>query len=169
MRKLRAAAVQLRSGIEPAANRAAGGSESGTPFVFTPSQLQRAGMKTQGRFPGARPFAELSDAGQAVLPSRIPNSGTADRAAQLLLPGAILGGGGIGALAGGDVQGAGTGAGLSTAAMLALLVGGTKVGQKVIQRAVIDRPASAKMLGRAIRDKRGLFGSASLPLLIADY
>lgn len=158
--------------IEDAANRAAGGSETGTPFMFTPSQLQRAGMATERRFPGSRPFAELADAGQAVLPSRIPNSGTADRAAQMLLPGAILGGGGLGALSGNDPQsvatGAGTGAGLSTAAMLALLAGGTKTGQRALQRAIIDRPATMKQLGRQIRNRTGLFGSASLPFVISE-
>jgi hypothetical protein len=155
--------------IEDATTRAKGGSETGTPFVFTPSQLQAAGLKTKARYPGARPFGELADAGQEVLPSRIPNSGTADRAAQMMLPGAILGGGGLGALAGGDVQGAGTGAGVSTLAMLALLAGGTKTGQKALQRLVIDRPATMKQLGRQIRNRTGLFGSATLPAMIADY
>jgi hypothetical protein len=156
--------------IEDATNRAAGGSETGTPFVFTPSQLQRAGMKTQGRYPGARPFAELADAGQEVLPSRIPNSGTADRISQMALPAGLLGGGaGLGFAAGGDAQGAQTGA-MSTAALTAaLLLGGTKGGQKVLQRAIIDRPQTAKLLGTQIRNRSGLLGSASLPFLLADY
>lgn len=156
--------------IEDATRRAAGGSETGTPFVFTPSQLQRAGIATEKRYPGARPFGDLADAGQEVLPSRVPNSGTADRAAQMLLPSAIVGGGaGLGTLASGDLQGAGTGAGVSTLATLALLAGGTKTGQKAAQKLLIDRPQTMKMLGNAIRNRAGIFGSAALPFALTDY
>lgn len=156
--------------VEDAATRAAGGSGTEMPFVFTPSQLQRAALATKKKYPGPRPFEELTDAAQEVLPSRVPNSGTADRAAQMLTGGSILSGGaGLGALAGGDLEGAGTGAGLSTAAMLALLAGGTKTGQRALQRAIIDRPATMKQLGRQIRNRTGLFGSASLPFVVADY
>lgn len=154
--------------IEDATNRAAGGSETGTPFMFTPSQLQRAGMKSQGQFPGPRPFAELADSGQRVLPSRVPDSGTAGRAAQMLLVPGMLGGG-AGYAASGDAQGVGTGAGISTALMLTLLAGGTKGGQKALQKALIDRPVVMQQLGRQIRNRAGIFGSAALPALIADY
>lgn len=156
--------------IEDATNRAAGGTETGTPFVFTPSQLQRAGMKTQSRFPGPRPFADLADSGQAVLPSRVPNSGTADRAAQMLLPGALVGGAGLGALSADEspAHGAGAGAGISLALTAALLAGGTKTGQKAVQKLLIDRPVVAQQLGRQIRNRAGIFGHAALPLLVAN-
>lgn len=156
--------------IEDASNRAAGGSETGTPFVFTPSQLQRAGMATERRYPGQRPFADLADSGQEILPSRIPNSGTADRAAQMLIPGALVGGAGLGALSADEsaVHGAGAGAGTSAAVMLALLAGGTKTGQKAVQKLLIDRPVVAQQLGRQIRNRAGIFGHAALPLLVAN-
>jgi hypothetical protein len=150
------------STVEDATNRAAGGSETGTPFVFTPSQLQRAGLATGKRYPGARPFAELADAGQEVLPSRIPNSGTADRAAQMLIPGMVGGGAGLGFAAGGDAQGAATGTGMSLALAAALLAGGTKTGQKAMQKLLIDRGVTAQILGRQIRNNAGIFGSGAL-------
>jgi hypothetical protein len=149
--------------IEDAARRAAGGSESGTPFVFTPNQLQRAGLATEKRYPGPRPFADLADAGQQVLPSRIPNSGTADRLMQAGMGTALLGGAGVGYAT--DTQSAMAPAALT----LALALGGTKTGQKALNAALFGRPAKAEMLGRAIKRRSGLFGSASLPLLISDY
>lgn len=153
--------------IEDAATRAAGGSETGTPFVFTPSQLQRAGLKTAKTYPGPRPFASLADNGQAVLPSRIPNSGTADRLMQGGIGAGILGGGtGLGYLAGGDMEGAQKGAATSAALTAALLLGGTRGGQKGLGKFLFDRPATAEMLGRAISRRSGLFGSGTIPLVM---
>ena len=161
------AAYRATKTVENAATRAAGGSQSGTNFVFTPSQLQRAGIASAKKYPGPRPFAELADAGQEVLPSQIPNSGTADRAAQMMLPGLIGGGAGIGALSDGT-DGAATG-GMYGAALAALLTaGGTRAGQKALDMAVISRPAAARQLGEQVNRRRGLFGHAGVPLMIAN-
>ncbi len=77
-------AYAMLTPIKKAAERAKG--QGG---VFTPNQLQSA----------SRPGTEMRDfanAGQAVLPNRVPNSGTADRG---LLAGMLLGGAPIGASA----------------------------------------------------------------------
>lgn len=153
--------------IEDAANRSAGGSVTETPFVFSPSQLQRAGMATQKKFPGPRPFADLADAAQSVLPNRIPNSGTADRALQVALPAAIAGGSGIGLAAGGDAQSAGVGASIPTAALILAALGGTRQGQRLIN-ASLNRPASVQRLGGTIRRNAGLFGSGAIPLVMSN-
>jgi hypothetical protein len=59
--------------VEKAADKAA--AQGG---VFTPHQLQRAAR-------GMGPLAPLADDAQAVLASRVPNSGTADRTLQAIL------------------------------------------------------------------------------------
>lgn len=151
--------------LERAANSGAGGSQTDEIFNFTPNQLQRAGLDAQRRYPGPRPFAELADQGQQVLPSKLPNSGTADRLmAASLLPGSAALGLGGGFAVGQDPESAFTGAGLATA--LALL--GTRQGQQLVQRALIDRPEGMRRAGRAITARRGLFGSAMLPVVAQD-
>jgi hypothetical protein len=138
----------------------------GANYVFTPSQLQDAVKFAQRRFPGATPLSELADTGQAVLPSKLPDSGTARRVIQnTILGGAALGGaGGVDYASDGDSN-----ALRNTALTTALLaLGGTKAGQKVLQKSLLDRPGKAQALGRAIKARQGLFGSAALPLLIAD-
>lgn len=150
--------------VEDAVTRA-----DGAGYVATPSQLQDALKKTQRRFPGQTPLSDLADNGQLVLPNSVPNSGTADRAAQMVAAGSLIGAGtGAGAYFGGDAAGAGTGAGTSAAATALLLLGGTKAGQKVLQKAIIDRPATAQILGNTMKRRMGLFGSASLPFVITE-
>lgn len=151
--------------LERAANSGAGGSQTDEIFNFTPNQLQRAGLDAQRRYPGPRPFAELADQGQQVLPSKLPNSGTADRLmAASLLPGSAALGLGGGFAVGQDPESAFTGAGLATA--LALL--GTRQGQQLVQHALIDRPERMRRAGRIITARRGLFGSAMLPVVAQD-
>lgn len=156
--------------LEDATNKAAGGSQTDELFMFTPSQLQRAGMSAQKKFPGPRPMGGLADAGQAVLPSRIPNSGTADRAAAMMLPGAtgagILGGSSAAGYALDGSDGAQSGAMTSAAAMALLALGGTKSGQKLITKALADRPKAIEEFGKKIKKRRGLFGSTGAGLLI---
>lgn len=150
--------------LENAANRNSGGSNTEMPFVFTPNQLQRSGMFTQKKFPGARPFADLADSGQQVLPNTIPNSGTADRAMQAALAplglGAVVGGG-AGYLAGGT-DGAQTGVAASTTAMMLAALGGTRQGQRAINEVLTVRPELARQFADQLKRRSGLFGSASV-------
>lgn len=138
----------------------------GTGYVFTPSQLQDAAKATQKKFPGRMAIGDLADTGQEVLPSRVPDSGTAGRAAQMLTGGGLLGlGTGAGALLdGGD--GAKEGFVDSAALTALLLLGGTKAGQKALDLATISRPNLLRRGGRAIRKKAGLFGAASIPFAL---
>lgn len=145
--------------LQDAVTRATGGSGSGENFIFTPSQLQRAGIAAQKKYPGAQPFEKLADAGQEVLPSQVPNSGTADRLSQIALGGGLVGAGtGAGALAGGG-EGAQTG-GMSAAAITALLaLGGSRKGQQLLDLAMISRPPAVQSVGRALPRVGGLFGA----------
>lgn len=152
--------------IEKAAKKAVNGTTSGEIQVFTPAQLNTAATQTADKFGGPRPFADLGDAGQRVLPSKIPDSGTAGRLATFALP-AVLGGSsvGVGAVAGG-ADGAQTGGLTSLGIAAALLAGGTKTGQKAIQKALTERMDSAEWVGRQVRKRKGLFGTAAVPLLL---
>ncbi|MEM8616617.1 MAG: hypothetical protein AAGF20_06745 [Pseudomonadota bacterium] len=142
--------------LEDATQRAAGGSQTGEIFTFTPSQLQRAGLKNQKKFKGRRPFGELADLGQQVLPSSLPNSGTTDRA----LMTAALGAGGVGATEGYYSEGVPSGT-LSAVGLAALLAaGGTRGGQGSINGVLFNRPRVVQQVGDAVRRRRGLFGSA---------
>lgn len=142
--------------------------------LITPAQLGRADFNSTGQLEGRLnaasgngPFWDLARAGQQVLPSKLPDSGTATRLAVGSAATGLLGGGGY-ALGGteGATQGAGTGAALS--ALLAL--GGTRTGQRALVSALLDRPDAAVTIGEAaIRNSRigGWTGAGTLtPLLI---
>lgn len=150
--------------LEDAVKRARNGSRSGEVQVFTPSQLIDAGTLTASRYPGPRPFAALADAGQEVLPSRIPDSGTARRLSQLALPGVLGGAGYTLDRASGDDGMGGVLSGLGTAALLA--AGGTKGGQKALQNVIFVRPEALRAAGRAISQRSGMFGAGFIPLAL---
>lgn len=154
-------AYRMAKVLEDAQGRAINGTGSGATNIFTPAQLNLAARANAKKFGGQRPFAQLAEAGQEVLPSKIPDSGTAGRMLQLMLPSAVAGGAGGYAL--GDSP---TGV-VSTLALMALLRGGaSKAGQKAMSKALFDRPDSLKALGTAINKRKGLFGAASIPLML---
>lgn len=154
--------------LEDAVTRARSGSATEEIYQFSPYQLQSAGHAALNRFPGQRPFAELADAGQQVLPNRVPNSGTTDRAMQALLPGLTVGGAGLGYAAGGN-EGAATGGAIPlTLAALAAL-GGTRRGQQFINQSLTRRPDSMRRLGDWTLRHSGLFGSGAMaPVVIGQ-
>lgn len=143
--------------LQSATDRAQTGAQSGTPEIFTPAQLRAVTRSSKYAGTGTNaPFYDLAKAGQEVLPSTVPNSGTADRGfLGLALPG-VLGGTSI-------ATGALTDPTLATPlAMLALL--STKTGAKVAQKALTGRSPAAKALGTKLinqRRKAGLFGAAT--------
>jgi len=123
--------------------------EAGNP-IFTPSQLNTASVRNGG-MAFSRPFRQLAEAGQQVLPSKIPDSGTAGRAAIGLLA-ATAGGGGTGAVAGTPFGESGTG-GLGGAGIgLATGLLYTKAGQRALTAALLRRPAIFKQGGNYIAD-----------------
>jgi len=101
--------------------------------MFTPAQLGQAdranGIKFGGKRAAARgdtPFSAYAEAGQAVLPNQVPDSGTAGR---VLVPLALVGGGGGADAAFGD----GVGTGLTIGTILASLY--SRAGQRVLTKA----------------------------------
>lgn len=152
--------------LKDATNRARNGSRSGEVGVFTPSQLSDAAAQNARRFGGTegttqQPFFNLTRAGQEILPSQVPDSGTAGRLATLALPG-ILGGVGAGAgYAGGDTQ-TGLGGGLALGALLT--AGGSRAAQQALVKALLDRPAPIRAFGRQVNDRAYLGGMFGAPL-----
>jgi hypothetical protein len=126
--------------------------------LFSAAQLNSAdaGNASQlvGRIASAsgdRPFAELAGHAQAVLPSKVPDSGTATRAMVMRgLTGAGLFGSttGAGYLAGDT--GAGAETGLGTMAVLGLL--GSKAAQRAMVKALADRPDWLRAAGSSIQN-----------------
>jgi hypothetical protein len=147
-------------------DRAAVGTQAGAPNVFTPAQLMQSVRASERRGYGdlAR-LRELGMAGQDVLPSTVPNSGTTDR---MLAVQALGGAGALGGAAGfagnPTAEGAagGTATGLGSAASLAALAAllGTRGGQSALESILITRPQVAQRVGQGIRRRGGLFGSA---------
>jgi hypothetical protein len=146
-------------------NRARNGTRAGEVGLPSPSQFVDAAAASERKY-GLSTLRPLAEDAQRVLPSSLPNSGTTDRALA-----AGLGLAGLGAVGGGEAYATGDASttGKLAAALALLTAGGTKTGQRTLQRMLFDRPAQAQMVGRAIQNKRGLFGSAALPLLISDY
>lgn len=130
--------------------------------VFTPAQLgtsaKQAGQNYGGRGASTRrDFFDLQRAGQEVLPSQVPNSGTADRlAAAAVLP-----------ILPAAVGGAGYSAGLlspENAGLFASLgLPFTKTGAAALQKLLVERPEIMQRYGQKILDngrRGGMFGNA---------
>lgn len=169
-------ANQAYAGLVPIENssitatNAAGGANQ-----FTPAQYGRAAVNNTRRFGGrsaaARgdiPGGDLQRAAQQVLPSDVPNSGTADRAmAAMLLP-AALGGSGIAASQFTDDP-------LLAAVLLSMAGASSQTGQRVLQRALVDRPDVIRDAGNYVYQLRDLggrggaaLGAGSIPWLLAN-
>jgi len=140
--------------------------------LFTPAQVNRASIQSANRLTGQgattnRPFYELATRAQEVLPSRVPDSGTAGRWAMLALPSALGGTGAAAGYVGGDAQ---TG-GLSGLALGALLTaGGSRPAQRALTAALLDRPDAAVRIGNRIYNGArvgGMFGAGAAPILLA--
>lgn len=153
--------------LRDAVNRGRNGTRVGDPGLFAPSQLADAAASNSKRFGNSQgttrqPFFDLTRAGQRVLPSAIPDSGTAGR---LAVTGGVaaLGGGGAGlGYLGGDPE-TGAGGALSAGALLALA--GTRSGQRTLTRLILDRPDVAvriggQLNGRLGRTAGGMFGAS---------
>ena len=135
--------------------------------AITPAQLSRAVTSNTNKFGGRAAAArgdnltDLMRYGQEVLPSTVPNSGTADRGlAALFLP-AALGGG---AAYSGLQENPGTAGLLATLAAMS-----TKTGQKALQKALTSRPGSVRKAGGLFgsrKAQRAIGGAITAPLLI---
>lgn len=164
--------------VMPAYNEAKGAFSRLAPFekarigainqeAITPAQLSRAVTSNTNKFGGRAAAArgdnltDLMRYGQEVLPSTVPNSGTADRGlAALFLP-AALGGG---AAYSGLQENPGTAGLLATLAAMS-----TKTGQKALQKALTSRPSSVRKAGGLFggrKAQRAIGGAITAPLLI---
>jgi hypothetical protein len=155
----RADAAYRKSGIV----RDAVGRGKNTGGVFTPAQLGMSAEANAKKFGGKnattqRPFYELQRAAQDVLPSSIPNSGTADRVmASALLP-ALPG------LAGAGAAGMDWISPEQAALMASLGLPFTKTGVATFQKMMIARPEIVRSAGQKVLDRKhvgGLFGAGA--------
>lgn len=148
---LRAADQAFRGSriVEGGVNRAI---NNDAPGVFTPAQLGMEARQNANRYGGnaattARPFYQLQRDAQTVLPSRLPNSGTADRSWVLQTFPAIA---------------AGTAYQLGfldpkTAALFAGLgIPYTRTGQRAFQKLLVSRPDRVRQIGEAIIARHGI-------------
>jgi hypothetical protein len=144
--------------------------------LVMPSQLNTASVMNTNRYGGPsraattdRPFYDLATSGQAVLPSRVADSGTAGRAAIAAALAATGAGAGTGYAADGG-QGAATGGAagaavpLSIAALLA--AGGSRTGQNLVARALLDRPDVLRRAGLGLLENSSRGSIASVPLAL---
>jgi hypothetical protein len=138
----------LRDAVDQARN----GSASGVPGLPTPAQINTAASRNAKQFGGTQgttevPFYKLTEAAQNVLPSRVPDSGTAGR---LLVAGGLgaLGSGvgaGLGYTGGDTAGGAGAGLGYTAAGLGVGSLLYSKTAQKLAVEALLRRSG---MMGR---------------------
>lgn len=131
--------------------------------LFTPAQLRSVSTQNTVNYggrnaarAGEEPFHELTAAGQAAQGNRVPDSGSAGRAAMLGIPLLAGAGGGMGAAGspddrlGGAEGGAGTA--LKYGGLAALLY--TRGGQRLIQTVLSRRPQLLRDIGQRINEGR---------------
>ena len=131
--------------------------------LFTPAQINMADAMSAKRLEGPmasasgdRPFFDLARAGQEVLPSKLPDSGTATRG--LVGAGLVggIGGAGVGSAFGDPSSGAQTGLGLT----LLLAAGGSRPAQRAMVSLLADRPDLLTRLGNTVFGNARLGGGA---------
>jgi hypothetical protein len=143
--------------------------------LFTPAQINTADAMSARRLNGPmasaagdRPFFDLARAGQEVLPSKLPDSGTATRG----LIGASLVGGIGGAGVGSAFGDAGTGAQTGLGLTLLLAAGGSRPAQAAMVNLLTRRPAAARRIGDIITRNAGIGGwtgaGTLTPLLVGN-
>lgn len=135
--------------LKDAVNRARNGVRSGETDLFSPSQLSDAAAANARQFGGSQgttqqPFYDLTRHAQKILPSNVPDSGTAGRLAALAIPSLFGATGGAGGWALGDA-GEGTKYGLGLGAVAAL--GGSKTAQKMLVASLLKRPDWLRAIG----------------------
>ena len=131
--------------------------------VWTGAQLGQAMKANNAKF-GQRglnaqtnsPFYQLQQDMQNVLPNQIPPTGV-NAAPALAIGGAALGA--TGEATDNDYLRMGALAALPAAAY-------TKQGQKAISAILLDRPDALRQFGESVRRRKGLFGSAAVPLAL---
>lgn len=143
--------------LRDATAAARNGTRTGENFLYAPSQVADAANANAKRFGQQQgtpevPFYGLTNAGQSVLPSKVPDSGTAGRALlAALLPSAVAGGAGYGA---GGVEGGLAGLGVAGAGAALYSRGG----QRQLVNLLMNRSPRAQALGGYLNQQAGLGG-----------
>jgi hypothetical protein len=114
--------------------------------VFTPGNLTQAVSASGRKYPGTPPLKELSRLAQNVIPSKMPDSGTARRAALTGLglagAGGVAGGGlGYNSETGLSAEDAAYGAATTLTPLAILSLLGSRTGQRGLSKFMFDRPA----------------------------
>ncbi|NRA42742.1 MAG: hypothetical protein HRU21_10625 [Pseudomonadales bacterium] len=126
----------------------------------TPRQVVRQGNISRNRFGGLNPMSVLARTADKVIRPSVPNSGTVDR----LLPVAL----GAGAIAENSVTGENNATGTAAGVLGTLALLGTPTGQKMLQRAVFDRPELARNTGALIGRNAPFWSSVGTGAVIAN-
>lgn len=141
--------------------------------VFRPGDLTSAVSKSKLKYPGEVPLADFAEAAQSVLPSKLPDSGTARRAmfGALTLGGVgAVTGSGSSAAEGGNlsdiVTSGGAGAAVPLATLGLLAAGGTRGGQRALSKLLFDRPQTAKVLGNLTEKYAPKVGTGLIPFVM---
>jgi hypothetical protein len=168
------AANRLNAQVETLGSALDNGPAQKAGQLFSPGRLDDISRVNARNFGGRmasltgvnRPFYQLTQAGNEVMPNLTPDSGTAGRLALIPLLGGI-GGAGVGAAVGGDdkVNSGEIGAGYGSLLALAAMGPYSKTGQKVLQKALLaDRPQRFIQIGNyLVRNPKyaGMFGSGA--------
>lgn len=141
-----------------------------TEGVFTPGQLGMADRANAKKFDGKisaasgdSPFFDLQRAAQNVLPSKVPDSGTAGRLAVMGGATSLTGAGaGLGYLSGDTKGGAETGLGLT--ALLAAAY--TRAGNKRLAQLLLSRSPAARAIAEKIAGRAPIAGAAGTALML---
>ena len=168
------AANRLNGQVETLASALDNGPTQKADQLFSPGRLDDVSRVNARNFGGRmasltggnRPFYNLTQAGNAVLPRVVPDSGTAGR--MMLVPLATGGiGSTIGAATGGNDRVEGGEEGLKWGALAGLLAAGpySKTGQQIIQKVLLgDRPDRIVRIGDYLINKApvgGMFGAGA--------
>jgi hypothetical protein len=159
------AANEAFSGLAPFENARIGAINQA---AISPAQLARAVTSNTKKFGGrgaaasGKNLTDLMKYGQEVLPSTVPNSGSADRGLMALALPAVLGGGAYGASQLTDNP--------TAASMLALLAAlSTKTGAKAFQATATKRTPALRKAGGLFgsrKARRAIGGAITAPILI---
>lgn len=155
--------------LRDAVNRARNGARTGEVEIFAPSQLADAAASNARKYGNSQgttnqPFYQLTRSAQEVLPSSIPDSGTAGRLVLPALVGATAGGGSYAAQEG-DEAAPSTGT-LGTAAIASLIAAApySKVARDRIQKILLsERPEAVEATGRKLLENAEIIGLLSRP------
>lgn len=154
--------------IRSAVNAARNGAGSGTSDVFSPAQLSTAAAQSARKFGNSQgttnqPFFDLTRAGQEVLPSSIPDSGTAGR---LVIP-ALVGGLAAGGSEAATENSGPSSAGIGVAAALLAAAPYSPAARNAIQRTLMaQRPQSVERAGQFLLDNNRIAGLLAAPLIV---